>query len=98
MPFLNALNKTSPIRKKYLRANHSRFISKELSKEFIVRTKRNKFRKEKTTQARKAYNKQRNICVSILLKSKRLYFENVDIKYLGDNKTFWRKCKTALFK
>ena len=56
----------------------------------MLRTKlRNKFLKQKTTETRSAYNKQRNIYVSILRKAKRSYFENLDIKNLGDNRKFW---------
>ena len=59
MLFLNPLNKFAPVRKKYLRANHCKFVSKELSKSLMHRTKlRNEFIREKTTQARLAYNKQ----------------------------------------
>ena len=71
MLFLNPLNKFAPVRKKYLRANHCKFVSKELSKSLMHRTKlRNEFIREKTTQARLAYNKQRNICVTTIRKSK----------------------------
>ena len=31
MTFLNVLNKFAPLKKKYLRANHSRFFHKELN-------------------------------------------------------------------
>ena len=51
--FLNALNKIAPVRKKYLQVNHSRFRNEELSKALMHRTI--------NTQARLAYNKQRNI-------------------------------------
>ena len=94
MTFLNALNSFAPVKKKYLRANHSKFINKELSKAVMLRTKlRNKFLKEKTTETRSGYNKQRNICVSILRKAKRSYFENLDIKNLSDNRKFWGTVK-----
>ena len=60
----------------------------------MLRTKlRNKFLKQKTTETRSAYNKQRNICVSILRKAKRSYFENLDIKNLSDNRKFWGTVK-----
>ena len=39
------------------------------------------------------YNKQINICVSILRKAKRSYFENLDIKNLSDNRKFWGTVK-----
>ena len=35
--FLNALNKFSPLKKKYWRTNHSRFVNKELNKAIIQR-------------------------------------------------------------
>ena len=54
---------------------------------------RNKFLKQKRTETRSAYNKQRNICVSILRKAKRSYFENLDIKNLSDNRKFWGTVK-----
>ena len=45
--FIDILNLHAPL-KKYLRANHSKFLSKELSKEIILRSKlRNKFLKDK---------------------------------------------------
>ena len=94
MIFLNALNSFAPVKKKYLRANHSKFVNKELSKAMMLRTKlRNKFLKQKTTETRSAYNKQRNICVSIPRKAKRSYFENLDIKNLSDNRKFWGTIK-----
>ena len=94
MTFLNALNSFAPVKEKYLRANHSKFVNKELSKAIMLRTKlRNKFLKQKTTETRSGYNKQRNICVSILRKAKRSYFENLDIKNLSDNRKFWGTVK-----
>ena len=46
MTFFNALNSFAPVKKKYLRANHSKFVNKELSKAMMLRTKlRNKFLK-----------------------------------------------------
>ena len=40
-----------------------------------------------------AYNKRRKICVSILRKAKRSYFEKLDIKNLSDNRKFWGTVK-----
>ena len=49
------------------------------------------------------YKKQRNICVNLLRKSKKQYFNNIDVKNVTDNKKFWKtvgpkfsnKCKSA---
>ena len=55
----------------------------------MLRTKlRNKFLKKKTSESRAKYNKQRNICVSLIKKAKRNYYENLDLKDINDNKSF----------
>ena len=77
--FLNVLNKFAPLKKKYLRANHSRFVNKELNKAIIQRSRlHNEYPKDKIRAARIAYKKQRNACVSILRKSEKCYYENLD--------------------
>ena len=59
MTFLNVLNKFAPLEKKYLRANHSRFVNKELDKRIMQRSKlRNELIKDKARAARIAYKKQ----------------------------------------
>ena len=49
---------------------------------------RNAYLKKPTGATKAAYNYQRNICVSLLRKSKRSYFENLSIKLVRDNKEF----------
>ena len=94
MTFLNVLNKFAPLKKKYLRANHSRFVNKELNKAIMQRSRlRNAYLKDRTRAARIAYKKQRNVCVSILRKSKKCYYENLDTKNITDNKKFWGTVK-----
>ena len=39
MAFLNDLNSFAPVKKKYLRANHSKLVNKVLSKAIMLRTK-----------------------------------------------------------
>ena len=79
LTFLNVLNKFAPLKKKYLRANHSRFVNKKLNKAIIQRSRvRNEYLKDKTTTAMIAYKKQRNVSVSILQKSNKCYYENLD--------------------
>ena len=58
MTFLNVLNKFAPLKKKYLKANHSRFVNKELNKAVIQRSRlRYENLKDKTRVARTAYKK-----------------------------------------
>ena len=51
---------------------------------------RNKFLRERTDESKTAYKKQRNICVSLLLKTKRDYFANQDTKTMKDTRKFWK--------
>ena len=63
---MGLLNNVALLKTKFLRANHSKFVTKELSKAIMLRTKpRNQFLKKWTLEARTKYNNQRNICVSL---------------------------------
>ena len=89
MTFLNILKKLAPLKKKFLRANHSHFVNKERNKAIVERSKlRNECLKGKTREPRIAYNKQRNMCVSILRKCTKSYYENLETKNITDNKKF----------
>ena len=71
--------------------NHSKFVTKELSKAIMLRSK---FLKTKTQESKLKYNKQRNLCVSITRKAKRSYYENLDLKDITDSKKFWATVKS----
>ena len=46
--FIEVLDKFAPLKKKYTRANHSKFVTKELSKTIMLKSKlRNQFLKTK---------------------------------------------------
>ena len=92
--FMEILNKIAPLKTKFLRANRSKFVTKEVSKAIMLRTKlRNKFLKKKTLESKAKYNKQRNICVSLIKKAKLNYYENLELKDINDNKKFWPTVK-----
>ena len=42
------------------------------------------------------YNKQRNLCVTLLRKSKREYYQNLSVENICDNKKFWKVVKPLL--
>ena len=91
---IDSLNKHAPLKRKYLRANHSNFITKELSKAIMQRSKlRNLYLKVRSDENRIRYKKQRNICVSLLRKAKRKHFEDLSIADVTDNKKFWKRVK-----
>ena len=49
---------------------------------------RNKFLKTKTDANRKAYNKQRNYCVSLIRRERKSFFNNLDTKGIVNNRRF----------
>ena len=54
--FLDNLNKHAPIKKRYITANESNFMTRQLSKAIMKRSKlRNRFLKEKSEVSRKGY-------------------------------------------
>ena len=90
--FLKVLDKHAPRKEKYIRANNSSLITltqklfgKKLCTDLGFATH---FAKQRKT----AYNRQRNICVSLLRKTKRVYyyFANLDTKIMKDNRKFWK--------
>ena len=89
---LSAFNECAPLKQKHIRANNGGFVTKELRKEIMKTTRlRNNFLKKKDDFSKALYNKQRNICVSLVRKLKGEYYENLDVKCVQDNKNFWKK-------
>ena len=43
---------------------------------------------------KKASSKQRNKCVSLLKKTKKAYYSNLNVKNVVDNKKFWKTIKS----
>ena len=77
----NTFDKHAPIKQKYLRANEAPFMTKELHKEIMKRSRlRNNFLRTKSQEDRLKYNKQRKFCKKLLRTAKKLYFNNLDIK------------------
>ena len=67
-------------------------MTKELRKAIMQRTRlRDNYLKQRTEATKVAYNQQRNKYVGILKKSKRFYFESLGVKFVKDNKKFWKK-------
>ena len=99
--FLNTCNtvldKQLPKKKKYVRGNQSPFMNKTLSKAIML-ILRNKFLKNRSNENKTNYVKQRNHCVSLLRKTKREYYSNLDEQKICDNKTFWKIVKLMLSK
>ena len=92
--FLSVVNTTAPLKNRFIRANQAPFINKEFQRAVMVRSKlRNKFHKSRSVSDKKAYNKQRNKCISLLRKTKKAYYSNLNVKDIVDNKKFLKTIK-----
>ena len=96
--FLDACRKSldyhAPRKKKYTRANQAPFLTKEINKEIMTRSRlRNKFLRCRSDENKKAYNEQRNRCVKLVRNAKKAHYSNLNIKDVTDNKKFWKTVK-----
>ena len=83
------LNKHAPLKKKYLRANNSPFMTKQLRKMIMNRSRcKNAYFKNKTS-----CKLGKILSVRVTQKVKREYFENLNINFVNENKTFWKTVK-----
>ena len=81
-------NKHAPIKRKYIRANEAPFMTKDLHKAIVKRSKlRNTFLKSGNLSDRKNYTSQINLCKKLLKNTKRTCFNNVDNRKVTDNRT-----------
>ena len=95
--FEDTLNIFAPLKKKTLRNNHSPFMTKELRKEIMKRSRLKRiYNRNKRYQDWENYKNQRNLCYSLLRRTKKQYFNNINLKDISDNKKFW-KCVTPYF-
>ena len=63
----------------------------------MTRTRlRNYFLKNRSNRNKDLFRKQRNLCVSLLRKSKKDYFSKLNEKQTNDNKQFWKTVKPFL--
>ena len=70
-------------------------MNKFLSKAIMIRL-RNIFLKNGSKENKISYNKQRNLCVTLLRKSKREYYQNLSVENICDNKKCWKVVKQLL--
>ena len=54
---------------------------------------RNKLWKSRSIEEKLVYNKQRNSCLPLNIKTKRDYYNNLDNKKAINNKSFWKFVK-----
>ena len=85
--FTTVLLKHAPIKKKILRFNNNPFMSKALRKTIMHKSKlKNIYNKKRADVNWANYKKQRNFCVTLLRRTKKEYFQNLNVKDLSDQK------------
>ena len=88
---LSVLDKHAPKKLKYIRSNNCNFMTKELRKAIMNRSKlRNKFLKTRNKESKRRFKRQRNFCVSLLRKNKRRFFGKLNHRVISDNRKFWK--------
>ena len=76
---------------KYVKANSLGFMIKDLRKEIMQRsTLRNIFLQERADEEKALYNKQKDLCLSLLRKTRRNYFRQLNTNTVSDSRTFWK--------
>ena len=89
-----AIQRDAPIKQRDVRGNQAPFIDETINKEIMKRSQlRNSFLNTKSDIDRKAYNKQSNLCVSLIRREKTNFFNNISTRDIADNKTFWKTVK-----
>ena len=69
-------------------------MTKQLRKAIMHRSRlKNVFNKNRTTKTYDSNKKQHNFSVNLLRKTKKEYFENINVKDINDNKKFWKTIK-----
>ena len=92
----NLLKSHAPMKEKYIRRNQAPFMNKSVRKAIMVRTKLlNKFRKENSFINELEYKRQRNFCTTLIKKTKRNFYNNLNVNKITDNKSFWKTVKPS---
>ena len=79
----------------YKNFSNDSFRTNLIDKEIMTRSRlRNKFLRCRSDENKKAYNEQRNRCVRLVRSAKKaIYYSNLSIKDVNNNKKFWKIVK-----
>ena len=90
------LEKEVPSKERYVRYKQAKFMNKNLQKAIMNRSSLlNRYREEETEVTRSAYKRQINFCVKLLRKTKKEFYNNLNVKYITENKLFWKMVKPS---
>ena len=95
--FLSLLNFYAPMKSKKQRANHKSYMTKALRKAIMKRSElASKYQKTKNNEDYSKYKKQRNFCSKLYKKERKIFYNNLSIEEITDNKKFWKTIKPLL--
>ena len=91
------INNHAPLKKKFIRANHAPYMTKNLRKAIMKRSQlENKYISNSTVENRNKYKKHKNFCSKLYKKERKNFYSQLDIKNITDNKLFWKTMKPFL--
>ena len=94
--YLRILNIHAPLKQKYVRGNDQPFMTKTMRKVIMLRTKlRNSNLRCPTEDNGRLFRVHRNYCVKLLKKTKKCYYENLNINVITDSRKFWKCIKPS---
>ena len=94
--YTEVVNRHAPIKSKVIRDNQAPFMTKELAKSIMTRSRlKNRFDRTKTKENCEGFTRQRNKCVKLRQTSMKDYFLKVTTSGNNTmyNKTFWNTTK-----
>ena len=91
---ISLLDKHVPMKQKFVRGNDALFMTKELRKAIMIRSRlKNNYNNNKSYVSYNAFKRQRNFCSSLLRKTKSEYFNTLKSSDLIDVRKFWEIVK-----
>ena len=92
--FLQALNHHVLWKQKVVRANQKPYVTKQLRKAIMHRSYlENKNYQYRTPEYGRAYKRQNNYCNRLYKRERKIYYSNLNLKNITDNKKFWNTVK-----
>ena len=87
----SVINSQAPFKKKMVRANHKPYVTKDLRKAIMKRSKlENKFYKNRSAENSRALRKQKNYCNRLYKRERRKYYSQLNLSNITDSKKFWK--------
>ena len=89
--FVNTLQTRHPLKQKTVRANHKSYVTKEMRKGIMTRSRlQNNYWKYGTETCKIEKKKQENYCNRLYKKERKNHYKSLDPKVLEDERKFWR--------